>query len=187
MNDQVAPGGGDQVRAWRRHGGGVLLDNDGWSCKGSAYRQALALIKGRVKAGQFPIDAKHTRRGLDQGLSERAVPAHLGRGDFGHEANTGQPDVDNLDRTVRKHMAVFRLVERLEGGKHLHHGRAVQGAAGKGYAQLVSLTNIAQITGPGKGYVARGNTIGLVLRDKLRLHGREVGVQAGIIDTAHWS
>ena len=161
--------------------------NHGWSCEGGTHGQALAVIEWRLDSGQLPVDAKHTRRGLDQRVRERAMPGHLGWRDFWHDADAGQPDVDNLDRTVRKHMAVFCLVERLEGGKHLRHGGAVQRAAGKGHAQLVALANIAQITRPCKGHVARGNAIGLVLRDQLRLHGRKVGVQAQRNRHCHWS
>src|SRR5262245_24329955 len=98
------------MRTWWCHGGGVLLDNHGWADEGGTHGQALTMIEGRLDPGQPPVDAKHTRRRLDQRVRERAMPGHLGGRDFWHDANPGQPNVDNLDRTVRKHMAVFRLV-----------------------------------------------------------------------------
>src|SRR5262245_27528261 len=103
------------MRTWWRHGGGVLLDNHGWACNGSAHGQALAVIEWRLDPGQPPVDAKHTLRGLDQRVRERTMPGHLRGRDFWHDGDAGQPDIDNLDRTVRKHMAVFCLVQRLEG------------------------------------------------------------------------
>src|SRR5215831_8472304 len=126
----------------------VSLENHGWSCEGGPHGQMLAVIEWRLNSGQSSVDAKHTRRRLDQRLRERAMPGHLGGHDFGHDANAGQPDIDNLDRTVRKHMAVFCLVQRLEGGKHLLNGSAVQRAPGEWDAQLVPLPDIAQITRP---------------------------------------
>ena len=92
------------------------------------------MIEWRLDLASPPL-TRNTHGAVLTSASESVPCPVTWGGRFWHDANAGQPDIDYLDWTVRKHMAVFCLVERLEGGKHLRNSGAVQGAAGEGDAQ----------------------------------------------------
>jgi hypothetical protein len=81
------------------------------------------------------------------------------RSDLGHAPDPGRPGIDYLDGAVGKRVAVFDAVQFAEAVERRGKPGRIKRAVRERHPQLITLADIAQITGAMKRRVASRDAI----------------------------